>query len=210
MRPENTMTIRQPIALYSSGHGSISHRTRQGGFNLIELLIALLVMSVMVAATVIEMHPVIQQWRANTAMNQIMSQLRWAREASIAQRRNIQIQFNGINQITLIRQEVPAGQTVLSSLALTGAMQFMLSPGMPDTPDRFGNAAPIEFAGVAGGPPIMQFQSDGTFIDGNGNPINGTVFLGMRNFPAAERAITVLGATGRVRTFRSTGQGWIR
>lgn len=182
----------------------------QSAFSLIELLIALLVMSVMVAATVIELHPVIQQWRANNAMNQVMGQLRWAREASIAERRDVQITFNGNNQITLTRRDVPVGQTVLGSLVITGGMQFMLTPGMPDTPDGFGNAAAIEFAGVANGPAIMQFQSDGTLIDGAGNPINGTVFLGVPNLPAAARAITVLGATGRVRAFRGTGQGWIQ
>lgn len=189
---------------------SVSHRAnRHRGFSMIELLIAIVVMGIMMAATVLQMQPLIQQWHANTAMNEVLGQLRWARQASIAERRDIQVQFLGTNEIKLIRQEVPAGQTVLSDLFLSAKAQFMLVPGMPDTPDGFGNASPIEFAGVAGGPPIMQFQSDGTLVDGNGNSINGTVFLSIPNWPNA-RAITVLGATGRVRAFRSTGKGWVQ
>jgi Tfp pilus assembly protein FimT len=166
-------------------------------------------MAVMITAAIIRMQPVIQEWRANHAMYVILGQLRWARQASIAERRNIQVQFLGTDEIKLIRQDQPVGQTVLSDLHLTGRAQYMVTAGMPDTPDAFGNANPIDFAGVGGGPPIMQFQSDGTFVDGNGNPINGTVFLAIPNFPSTARAVTVLGATGRVRPWGSAGGGWI-
>jgi Tfp pilus assembly protein FimT len=171
-------------------------------------MISLVIMAVMIAATIIRMQPVIQEWRANRAMYVVLGQLRWARQTSIAERRNIQVQFLGTNEIKLIRQDQPAGQTVLSDLYLLGQARYMVVAGMPDTPDAFGNADPVEFAGVADGPPIMQFQSDGTFVDGNGNPINGTVFLGIPQFSSTARAVTVLGATGRVRSWGSAGGAW--
>jgi prepilin-type N-terminal cleavage/methylation domain-containing protein len=185
---------------------------RQGsrGFSMIELLIAVSVTVIMVAASVPQLMPVLQQWHANNAASQMLSQLRWARQSSIAERRNIQVQFLGNNELKLVRNEVPAGQTVLSDLFLTGSVQFMLTPQLPDTPDGFGNTSAIEFGGLGGGPVVMQFQSDGTFVDGNGNPINGSVFLGIPNYPSSARAITVLGATGRVHGFRTNGQGWIQ
>jgi hypothetical protein len=55
------------------------------------------------------------------------------------------------------------------------------------------------------------FNSDGTLIDQQGRPINGTVFLAVRGgTDRSARAITVLGATGRVRAYRWTGAEWIR
>jgi prepilin-type N-terminal cleavage/methylation domain-containing protein len=180
------------------------------GFSLIELLIAFIVIGIMVSMALVEAGPTIQQWHADTAMYEVQGQLRWARQTSIAQRRDIQVQFLGNNEIKLIRQDEPAGQTVLSDLFLTGAAQFMLAPGMTDTPDGFGNASPVEFDGVAGGPPIMQFQSDGTFVDGNGNPVDGTVFVAIPSYPLAARAVTVLGATGRVRPYKRSGNGWMQ
>lgn len=180
------------------------------GFTTVELLISMAIMGIMVGATLLQMSPVIQQWRANRAMELVVTQLRWARQSSIAERRNIRVQFIGSDEIKLTREDVPAGQTVVSDLFLGGGVQFMLVPGMPDTPDAFGDTAPIYFNAIAGGPPVMQFQSDGTLVDGNGNPINGTVFLGISNYQSTARAVTVLGATGRACAFRGTGQGWIR
>jgi hypothetical protein len=79
--------------------------------------------------------------------------------------------------------------------------------GMPDTPDAYGNANPIEFESVANGPVGgMVFQSDGEFLDGaTFLPINGTVFLGITGQQSTARAVTVLGTTGRVRGWKSTG-----
>jgi prepilin-type N-terminal cleavage/methylation domain-containing protein len=194
-----------------SGHVRTARlRRATPGFSMIEALISMAIIAVVAGISIIEIQPTLQRWHANTAMYEVLGQLRWARQESIAERRDIQVQFLGTNEIKLIRQNEPAGQTVLSDLFLTGSTTFRLTPGLPDTPDAFGNASPIEFAGVAGGPPIMQFQSDGTFVDGNGNPINGTVFLGIPQVTYAARAVTILGATGRVRTFSSIGSGWVQ
>jgi len=173
------------------------------GFSTVELLVVIAVIGLMVAATVPQMQPLVQQLHANTATSQVLSQLRLARQTSIAQRRSIQVQFLGNNEIKFVRNEVPNGQTVVCDLFLDGNVQFLLVPSMPDTPDGYGNNNPVEFAGLGGGPNVMQFQSDGTFVDGNGNPINGTVFLGIPNFPSSARAITVLGTTGRVHSFKT-------
>jgi hypothetical protein len=72
-----------------------------------------------------------------------LDQLRYARETAVAQRRNIQVQFVGINIITLTRFEIPSGATLLSTVPLQGWMQFTVFPALPDTPDGFGNASAI-------------------------------------------------------------------
>jgi hypothetical protein len=89
-------------------------------------------------------------------------------------------------------------------------MKFTLTAGKGDTPDAFGNAGPIVFEGIVGGPPTMMFQSDGTFVDTAGNLINGTVFLGMTNEPSAARAVTLVGSTGRIRMWRNNAAAWVQ
>jgi hypothetical protein len=88
---------------------------------------------------------------------------------------------------------------------LEGGVQFRLIPNVADTPDNFGMNAPIDFGAAA----TVQFNSDGTFIDQSGNPINGTIFLALSNEATSFRAITILGGTGRVRGYRWMGTRWL-
>ena len=183
------------------------------GFSLIEVMISMAVMTVIMAATIIEMQPVIQQMHANTGANLVLGQLRWARQLSIARRRDIQVQFIGNNEIRLTQLPIlgaGGGPVVISDLFLSPTVLFIQFGGEPDTPDGFGNAGAIEFGGVVGGPASMLFQSNGTFVDQNGVPVNGTVFIGVANIPTSARAITVLGTTGRIRSYKGTGSGWIQ
>ncbi len=80
-------------------------------------------------------------------------------------------------------------------------------PGLPDTPDGFGNAAPVDFGGVN----QMVFRAEGIFTDGNPNldPLNGTVFIAVRDDPLSARAATIFGSSALVRGFRWTGSQWI-
>ncbi|HVB86318.1 MAG TPA: prepilin-type N-terminal cleavage/methylation domain-containing protein [Candidatus Dormibacteraeota bacterium] len=183
------------------------------GFSMVEVMISMVVMVVIMAATIIEMEPVIQQMHANAAADLILGQLRTARQLSIAKRRDIQVQFIGNNEIKLTQEPIPGvagGPVVLSDLFLSPTVFFMQFGGMPDTPDGFGNAGAVDFGGVVGGPPIMQFQSNGTFVDANGIPMNGSVFIGVANIPTTARAITVLGTTGRIRLYKGSGTGWLQ
>jgi hypothetical protein len=55
----------------------------------------------------------------------------------------------------------------------------------------------------------MKFNSTGGFVDAGSNPINGTVFVGLTGRQDTARAVTVLGATGRVRQYHWTGSQWM-
>jgi Tfp pilus assembly protein FimT len=185
-------------------------KKRMRGFSMIEALIVIAVTLIVATMAVTELQPLVQEQRANAGLDQTVGQLRTARELAISSRRDIEVAFIGNNQIQLTREEVPAGTTVLSTLTLEGTVGFLIFPGVPDTPDAFGNAFAVDFANLNGGPPLMKFQSDGTFVDGNGNPINGTVFLGVTNIQTSARAVTVFGGTGKVRPYKATPNGWIK
>jgi prepilin-type N-terminal cleavage/methylation domain-containing protein len=186
------------------------------GHSLIEVLIVLVIILVVAGISLIRLNPQMQQYHANASMDAVKGALRQARELAISNRRTIQVQFaqNPAHEtpgeyIILTQINVPVGQTVLLTLPIDNSVLFQTFPTMPDTPDGFGDGSGIFFGGVTGGPPVMNFQSDGEFTDGNGNFINGTVFLGVTGQPSTARAVTVLGTTGRVRSYMASGNFWV-
>jgi hypothetical protein len=99
------------------------------------------------------------------------------------------------------------------TLPIQGDVKFGTFSGEVDTPDAYGipSSGGIEFGGISGGPTTgMQFQSDGTFTDGSGNPINGTAFVVVNGINNSGRAVTVLGNTGRIRAWKNNGSGWFQ
>ncbi|MGB0036108.1 MAG: hypothetical protein WBP79_11595 [Candidatus Acidiferrales bacterium] len=187
---------------------------QERGFTAVEVVIVLLIVMTIMAMATIQLQPTIQQFRANAGMAQVKGALRQARELAISERRSIVVKFIGNNTVQLFLVNINAGgvQVVAAapflSLPIEGTVTFMTFGGETDTPDGYGFQGPVAFNGIAGGPAVMMFQSDGTFTDGNGNPINGSVFLGVLGVPTSARAVTVLGATGRVHTYHATPTGW--
>jgi prepilin-type N-terminal cleavage/methylation domain-containing protein len=176
------------------------------GFSLIELGIVMLVIAVVSGVALVNVSAILPGINANTAMYQTIAQLRAGREMAIAQRRDILLNFLGDNQIQLLRVEIPAGTTLMSTVTLENGIEFRLFGGVPDSPDSFGNGAAVDFGAATS----LVFLSDGTLVDENGNPLNGSVYLGLADHPETARAVTILGATGRVRGYRWTGDSWIQ
>jgi type II secretory pathway pseudopilin PulG len=185
-------------------------RSSQRGFSMVDMVVVISIIMVIAAMAILQLQPALQQNRAAAAAAQVKSALRQGRETAIAARRTVQVQFFtgapcdvGSACMVLTRLDPPANvPTIILTLPIEGSVQFMQFPGEPDTPDAFGNGSPIFFGGVANGPPTMEFQSDGSFTDGNGNVIVGTVFLGIPNFRSTAMAITMLGGTGRTHSYR--------
>ena len=199
-----------------------TNRARRGaenqrGFSMVEVCVVVALILAISAMAIIKTQPALQENRALAGTTEVKAAMRQARETAISARRTVQVQFftglpctAGFACVVLTRLDPPANvPTVILTLPVENSVQFMQFAGEPDTPDGFGNAAPIFFGGVAGGPPTMEFQSDGSFTDGNGNPINGTVFLGIPNAPTSQTAVTILGGTGRARAYRFRGGSWV-
>jgi prepilin-type N-terminal cleavage/methylation domain-containing protein len=182
----------------------IGQADQNAGFSLVEVTIVVLLISIISAFAVINIEGILPRVGANTALSQTVAQLRRGRELAIAQRRNVEIKFLGDNEIQLVRYDVPAGTTVLSTITLEDDMEFQVFDSIPDTPDLFGNSTALDFGGAG----TLLFLSDGTLVDALGNPIHGSVFIGLPGSPETARAVTVLGATGRVRGYQWTGTSW--
>ena len=194
--------------------------SRARGFSLIELIVSIIVSVILTSIALVQLQPAIQGLRADAAMAQVKSVLRQARETSIAERRDIALVFVPPSTLQLFRFNIlpgGGGQVLAAapflSVPMEGPTQFMTFAGEADTPDAFGIPpvpAGIMFNGVVGGPPAgMQFQSDGTFVSGAGNVINGTVFIGFPGTPSSSRAVSVMGATGRIKAWHGApGTTW--
>ena len=176
---------------------------------------------VVTAMAIFQIVPALKNANTDTAARQMVDQIRQAREYSIENRRYVEIQFNtDVNGRTEIVTTQKNSQTanagndvVLNTVYLQQPATYCVC-GMPDTPEAYGNSAAVYFGGTANGPggsgANMWFESDGQLVSGvTLQPINGTVFLGVTNQMTLSRAITVLGTTGRVRSYRSTGSQWV-
>ena len=191
-------------------------RRLEAGYSLVEMMLIVGIMGVVGSMAVIQLGQSQPSMKGDGAMRVIMAQLNGAREMSIAQRRQMELDFTNGNRISISRIEVPAAAqpTLLTTVYIEGGLQYGLVSGISDTPDAFGNATSPYFSNAAGVPTKIRFNSDGTLVDQAGNPLNGTVFVAIpgatSNSPNVRsfRGVTILGGTGRVRGYRWDGHQW--
>jgi prepilin-type N-terminal cleavage/methylation domain-containing protein len=183
------------------------NRTRDAhGFSMVELMVVLAVGATALTMAIASFDSFNRVERAASSVRQVSSALRTARETAVSQRRNIRIDFLNPNVIRPVRIEIPNGTTALQTTPVEGGMQFVSFPGLPDTPDAFGNAQPIWF-GAANA--VVLFTAEGTLVNQAGQLVNGSVFLGRPNQPQTAHAITVFGATALIRMWRWDGRRWV-
>ena len=185
-------------------------RERQRGFSLLEALVAISIIMIISGMAIINFSSVIPNHKANSAMDQVLSQLRSARARAISHRCEVQIQFVGANQLRISELWLKGVPPPPTTVSFEGGATFMVFTGLPDIPApyNFGNSGPIFFGGGSTPPPIMKFTTNGSFIDGGNSLLNGTVFLGIPGNPRTARAVSILGATGRVRQYHYDGTQW--
>lgn len=193
----------------------------QQGFSMVELIVVVAMMFVVMAIAILGTRSLVPAMRANNGVNQVIQMMRLARHKAISDRRTTTITFNTVTinfkQVAEVQlQEVPPASVggaavTIATVDLEGGAQFLVFPGLPDTPMGFGNSQAVSFTNPAkpsAAIPALQFLSDGSFGTGIGVPINGTVFLGIPGQSSTARAVTILGATGRVRPYHWDGAQW--
>jgi prepilin-type N-terminal cleavage/methylation domain-containing protein len=191
------------------------------GYSLVEVMLVLAIAGVLSGMAAIQMGSSKDAGRADGAMRVVLSQLNQARELAITQRRYMRVTFDVTNtQLSVIREDTSTTTTTLSTVPFEGGVKYQLisAAGIgitTDTPDSFGMSAPVSFiaAGVTslsatGTSTVAKFTPDGTLVDWNGQTANMSIFVAMPNNPRTARAVTVLGATGRIRAYGWTGKLW--
>ena len=185
---------------------STKPRSGEGGFSLIELMLVVTVLGIVAAIAIPVSSSFIGQAKADSATAVALSAVERARDQAMAERRNFELEFVLPDRILVRRVEVPGpGKTLVAETQLENGQVFRLVPGVPDTDDAFGADSEVHFTGTA---PVM-FTSDGSLIDANGDVVNGSIFLAQRGQGDSIRAITILGVTGLVRTWKWSGTKWL-
>ena len=189
-----------------------NHRGRNdAGFTLLEVLVVVGLLGTLAAMAIMVSPSFVRLAKADSGVAQVMDVLRLARETSVSQRRNVIVRPIGLNALQTVRQDIGAGgtvtgTTVLRTVEFENNIEFRLEPGVPNTPDMFPmNGTAISF----GASPTRMFTTEGTFVDQQGDPLNGTFFLSRRGDPLSARAITIFGPTGLIRMWQWNGREWL-
>jgi prepilin-type N-terminal cleavage/methylation domain-containing protein len=206
-------------------------RDLESGFSLIEMLIVVALIIVMASISFISMVPVLKQGRLNNAYNTTLAALRQARDNAISQRTSYKVTFTTTsspvtNKITVtpMLTTFQGAQTAVT-YQLPTDIAFVALSGLPSTgPDNYGTGlAAIDFgytAHASGGSQTIYFCPDGSAQDDTtgsclGNVDGGVVYIARSGDLLSSRAVTLWGATGRIRGWRlySNGSGgyqWLR
>lgn len=200
---------------------------RHSGFSLLEMAVVLAIILMIAAVTFMSLQPVLKQQHVVNSYNIVLSAMRQARDNAVAQRTSYRVTFNnGAIPNTVIVEPTFAGfQGSLRAVTyqLPTDVHFSNEPGIPNnnqfTPDRFGTgAAAIDFGytnqGGGGGLKVIYFCPDGSAQDAvggagqcMGNQNSGVVYLARPGELLSSRALTVWGATGRIRGWRLYSSG---
>jgi len=188
-----------------------THPSSEHGFTILEVLLVVAVIGILSSIAIGVTPGIIQKAKGEGSATQLTSFLKRTREMAISRRRNIEIRFLAPNRVQSAQRGVPdppnptPATQVLETMTFEGRLEYRQFALQGDTPDAFGAAAPINLGGAN---PVM-FTSEGSFADVNGDPVNASVFVGIDQQPLSSNAVTILGSTAAVRSWRWNGRVWV-
>jgi type II secretory pathway pseudopilin PulG len=200
----------------------------QSGFSLVEMIIVVFIAFILMGAAIALTDATQRSYKANAARDLVVTQLRLARELATSKRRNVRVDFTLPNEVQVTVQYLP-GETPGNPIApvflnnadqgVGNGAQFYRFGSLPDTPMGFGITQAINLAQPTGAAAwAVMFTTSGALVGtssltamnliGNSNPVNATILMGIPGKTTTARAVTVLGGTGRVRSYVWTGSQW--
>jgi prepilin-type N-terminal cleavage/methylation domain-containing protein len=189
------------------------HDTR--GFSLIETMIVLAVIIIVTGAAIMTMRPALQGAHVVNAYNITLSAMRQAHDYAVAQRQIYQVTFSNGSVPNTIQITQFGNGNVVATYQLPTDTAFTTIAGMPTAanavPDGFvgSGLVAINFDQNVPTTPVLnviQFWPDGTAQDASGNINNGVIYVAMPGQLYNSYAITLWGATGRIRGWRLYNQ----
>lgn len=205
------------------------------GFSVIEMLVVLGIIMILVGVAIPSIMSTLKEARSRAAAEQVVSMMRRAHEVAVDRRNVVVLTFTpgagGTAKITFLEEQRNVGPPVTYTAApvvntpnpevvtLPYDMDFILPPSVPTImPDRF-SAAPATTAtdfgysaAVSGaGLSTMYFQADGTVLRDSptGAVASGVIYVGRTNDQHGSRAVSILGQTGRVKSWRMDNPGGV-
>jgi prepilin-type N-terminal cleavage/methylation domain-containing protein len=193
------------------------------GFSLLELMITVSIVLILCAVTFVTLGPMLNQSHLDSGYETTLMALRNTRDLAITQSHEYYVVFNpvGFPAGTIqVQYQGPAVGGILPGLqqvktySIPVDVSFAVQAGFPAAaPDGFGaGATAIDFGqGLAGAPfNYVVFMPDGSSQDNLGNYNSGVLYLTRpTDSRASSRAISVWGATGRIRGWRLVQQAGV-
>ena len=201
------------------------------GFSLLEMMIVICVLMIVSGIGFMALQPALKDAKVNQAFESAMMPLRVARQRAIAERKQYIVCYGIAAPPAAVTPIAPTSQSIqifrwdvgtalsaatqVTAVTLPIDINFQVLPGLPNgpatVPDGFGSAVTaIDFdQNVAGGGIKNQvmFMPDGSAHDVNGNLNSGIVYVARNGDLYSSRAITLYGATGRIRGWRLLNSG---
>jgi prepilin-type N-terminal cleavage/methylation domain-containing protein len=204
------------------------------GFSVTEMVIVAAIAGVLSAIAVPQMISQRRLLRSNAVAREMMVQLRYTRQLAMSRKQAFTFQYDNTNKKIVIIGPIAVGTAALADANYpnnTGSTAVMTVPlnqsgiaaselieGIPTTSTGLPAGAPtipttalsdgISKSTLTSGMLNVTFQPDGSVVDTNGTPSDKGLFF-FNNKAAAETAtaITVVGASGRVKIWRYTTNG---
>lgn len=214
---EREMTSRERRAQASESprkDGTVS--LKAAGFSLLEMTVVVAITLTAAAIGFQTLQPALKQVHANAGLDETLMFMRQYRQRAVDERKRYIVTFTAPQTIQISRwdfaQPVSPAPVVIYTEALPADVSFQVVAGVPagNTPDAFGNASrAIDFGqGIGlGGLNYVVFMPDGSSQDLAGNLNSGVIYMSRNNDLYSSRAITVYGATGRLRGWQLVNQG---
>ncbi|HVZ15629.1 MAG TPA: type II secretion system protein [Terriglobales bacterium] len=189
----------------------------QAGFSMIEAVVVIAIALIMGAVALFQIGPSLKSAKSNTALQTTLGLLRRYHDSAVDQRRIYRVTFIAPRTIQVDQVGFDTNGTMVftfvSSTDLPQETQFLIVPGVPtgsgQTPDGLGSAQnAIDFSlDYGGGGNTVFFQKDGRSTDVAGRLNSGVVYVAQPGDLSSSKAVTVLGATGRVKGWRLFSSG---
>jgi prepilin-type N-terminal cleavage/methylation domain-containing protein len=193
------------------------------GFSMLEMMITISISLILMAVTFMTLGPVWSQGHINEAYETTLMVLRNTRNLAITQGNEYYVNFNpsGFPAGTIQIQVLPFNSAGVAqplqqviTYSIPPDITYAVQSGFPGSaPDSFGSGIlPIDFGQSLAGEPLnyVVFHPDGSSQDSLGNYNNGIIYLTQTGKSIyTSRAVTVWGATGRIRGWQLSQVGGV-
>jgi len=204
---------------------NLNRDCRARGFSLLEMMIVICVLMIVGGIGFMALQPSLRDAKVNQAFESAMMPLRVARQRAIAERKQYIVCYGLAAPAGAVTPIAPTAQSIqtfrwdagtalsaatqITAVTLPQDIQFQTIAGLPNgvatVPDGFGNATvALDFdQNVAGAiKNQVMFMPDGSAHDVNGNLNSGILYVARNGDLYSSRAVTLYGATGRIRGWR--------
>jgi prepilin-type N-terminal cleavage/methylation domain-containing protein len=182
-------------------------RRSNAGFSVIELVIVLLLVAIILVFAIPQVISSRRQFSFASIQRQSVSSLRDARQTAINQRQPITFRYEDTSKQMIIYGAglgaLGDAKNLVVRMSGNGLRAGNIKYGIPTgvTPGALGDGTSMTALTV--GVVEITFQGDGSVLDGSENPIDGALFFYHELYGKdAAFAVSVLGATGRVKLWR--------